>query len=111
MNHAPRSTGKYARKLDPDTDPAAAPHAPDPEVARVVEDAAGRPAKPRGKPGPAPDPDALHAQLSDGRGSHLHAVIPAELHRRLKVRSVMTGETVSAMVTVACGEYLQKRSE
>ncbi len=66
--------------------------------------------KPRGKPGPAPDPDSLTAQREDGRASHLHAVIPAELHQRLKVRSVMTGETVSAMVAEACAEYLERRS-
>jgi hypothetical protein len=106
MKHAPKPTGKYARNLDPDTDPAAAPATVEPEVPRREQGS-----RPRGKPGPAPDPDALSAQLADGRGSHLHAVIPVDLHRRLKVRSVMTGETVSAMVAAACGEYLEKRSE
>ena len=102
MKYAPKPTGKYARKLDPDTDPAAAPGVVEPEASP----APARPAKPRGKPGPAPDPDALSAQLADGRGSHLHVVIPADLHRRMKVHGVMTGRTVSALVAEALAAYL-----
>ena len=101
MKHAPKATGKYSRKLDPDTDPAAAARVPEPATLK-------RGAKPRGKPGPAPDPDALHSQLADGRGAHLHAVVPAELHRRLKMRSVMTDRTLSEMVAEALTAYLAR---
>jgi hypothetical protein len=99
---APKPTGKYARKLDPDTDPAAAPGV----IEAEASPAPARPAKPPGKPGPAPDPEALSAQLADGRGSHLHVVIPADLHRCMKVRGVMTGRTVSALVAEALVAYL-----
>lgn len=60
-----------------------------------------------GKRGPAPDPNALRAQLKDGRGAHLHAVVPADLHHRLKLEALTRGTTVAALVTEALTAYFE----
>jgi hypothetical protein len=78
--------------------------------AETVEPELPRGAKARGTPGPAPDPDSLRAQVEDGRATHLHVLVPKDLHQRLKMRGVMTERPVSLIVADAIREY-PERSE
>lgn len=67
----------------------------------------GKKRKEEGKPGPAPDPQSLTAQLERGEVSQLKVLVPEELHTELKVRAARTKRTMSEMVAEALTVYLR----
>lgn len=59
------------------------------------------------KPGPKPNPESLTQQHERGLVTHLHVLIPRELHRAVKVRAAATDRNVSELVTAALRAYLE----
>lgn len=97
---APKPTGKYARKLDPDTDPAAAPALIEPEAsppAPVGEALAAAAAAARSKrPAPA-KPTAVHGRRAKGY-VQLNLTVRPEVKHRLAAAAAREGLTMAELL-------------
>ena len=54
------------------------------------------------------DDSSLRSRLEKGEGKQLNVVIPADLHKRLKVQSVLEDQSMSEIVADALRKHLNE---
>lgn len=69
----------------------------------AAPDAEATPAPAVGRP---PNPQSLRQQLERGEAKQLKLIVPAELHKRLKIRAAVEERDISDIAAEVLGDYL-----